>query len=534
MKNLFHFTIACFACAFSLSAQDDQISYSYDQSQTSSQAVEVSKAASGQGFSVVLHTKALPSMGSPEEIFAELNKLISQKTVVPLEQRYPGVHFKVKDEELEYDKPYLDQSEDGKIRVLRIKVRGEVIEDSKLGETIVTSGVIKWKLEDDELTVICFPTVDVKIYDDAIVEIARKRFLGDKKIAKEKEVPFCEKKEKENLDEYVKRIRHQTIEHEGDHRKVHCFLDKDGNCFLDKDGKEEIYLGKVITFMFEPNNIFDSDSKGKIEDLNRKIKFLLEARAECAEKDFIETYFGGKSEPKTVSEKLDRIYHDNRLKELEENPAVIAGTASTKENPKTYGEAYKYTLCYNWDEITGEIYKHIDERMKIINEQIKKYMKEFGKSEYEYSLPEDVCGLIEKLFIHELNKAYTSSGEPTSEEAMNYFRSVIPILEKISVTDKNREAAQKKLEECLGKNKNRIKITSFYGSFRYDQISFNDFLKGIKEAKGEELSTNDVKRMSQLMKQFFTLFDKLMREIYPVREERIKMRNEIDGIKEKQ
>ena len=125
MKNLFHFAVACFSCAFSLSAQDEPISYSYDQSQTSSQAVEVSKDASGQGFSVVLHTKALPSMGSPEEIFAELNKLISQKTAVPLEQRYPGVHFKVKDEDLEYDKPYLDQSEDGKIRVLRIKVRGE-------------------------------------------------------------------------------------------------------------------------------------------------------------------------------------------------------------------------------------------------------------------------------------------------------------------------------------------------------------------------------------------------------------------------
>lgn len=63
-------------------------------------------------------------MGSPEEIFAELNKLISQKTVVPLEQRYPGVHFKVKDEDLEYDRPYLDQSEDGKNRVLRVKCKG--------------------------------------------------------------------------------------------------------------------------------------------------------------------------------------------------------------------------------------------------------------------------------------------------------------------------------------------------------------------------------------------------------------------------
>ena len=159
-------------------------------------------------------------------------------------------------------------------------------------------------------------------------------------------------------------------------------------------------------------------------------------------------------------------------------------------------------------------------------------MKEFGKSEYKYSLSEDVCDLIEKLFIDELNKAYTGPGEPTSEEAMNYFGSANPILEKISVTDGNRAAAQEKLKECL--EKNRIKITSFYGSFRVDQISIDDFVKGVKEAKGEEQSTNDVKRMRQLMKQFFILFNKLMREIYPVREERIKMRNEIDGIKEKQ
>ena len=45
------------------------------------------------------------------------------------EQHYPGIHFKVKDEDLEYDKLYFDQSEDGKIRVLRVRIKGECYND---------------------------------------------------------------------------------------------------------------------------------------------------------------------------------------------------------------------------------------------------------------------------------------------------------------------------------------------------------------------------------------------------------------------
>lgn len=622
MKNLFHFAVACFACAFSLSAQDEPISYSYDQSQTSSQAVEVSKDASGQGFSVVLHTKALPSMGSPEEIFAELNKLISQKTVVPLEQRYPGVHFKVKDEDLEYDKPYLDQSEDGKIRVLRVKtecVFGDTVrsKNTKEGPPVKNAGntwadcIYKWKKVGDgiELSASDFKS-ESRVYDNAINSWVKEWVRETYDIYKndgESVIPYLEvngkelpKDNKERLIGFVEEVAREAVKkHEEQHVSDLDAHFKEGVCLtytkvdnLIQNMKKEIGVRSPNSETNDSKNALTAlDEKAKeLKELAHKFRIVLEARAQIVELEkhcstwepiFAEHLASAKMIPfyiyndneqkkpiwyknaadKNAAEMYYYVKDDQTHQFLEKSEVYLRCRKihsplvkiDSKENliielnPEdkisfksgqevTYWEAYE-SLIKNRKKADKELKEN--ELLGKISKEYKDEMINLGKiflnrvpaNDFNYSTRTNTFTLttpIRQVFIDELNKAYTGPGEPTSEEAMNYFRSANPILEKISVTDGNRAAAQEKLKECL--EKNRIKITSFYGSLFDNKISDDDISKVVKGAKGKEPS-DDVFESVRLMRQFAMLFNNLMIGMYPDKEERLKKRKEICGMK---
>lgn len=52
------------------------------------------------------------------------------------EQRYLGIHVKVKDEDLEYDRLYFDQSDDGEKFLIRVKIYGSLDASSSNGELV--------------------------------------------------------------------------------------------------------------------------------------------------------------------------------------------------------------------------------------------------------------------------------------------------------------------------------------------------------------------------------------------------------------
>lgn len=609
MKNLFHFAVACFACAFSLSAQDEPISYSYDQSQTSSQAVEVSKDASGQGFSVVLHTKALPSMGSPEEIFAELNKLISQKTVVPLEQRYPGVHFKVKDEDLEYDRPYLDQSEDGKNRVLRVKCKGLNLNvpENERGKTTPPTYLCVWyksRIGRAQLSIVPQKediesiryTVDFKSIQNAANEIVKGNYSEWKKAAGADCLKRIINAKGELGDEELKKkivfyIAYgesiSTSFHERKHKNdLIKYFDK--GIAVMEDSVAAIRKN-MENFILEENPNPQPSQKGdiikikikigeeanKVEESGKMIHVAMEVRAMIEQVKSLEKYFinnrlkdgdiflNNAYEGKILHISSDASNGRFFYNEGNTRRYISSGEAFLKESKKsadilktskplmvgknrvdngrgavTYWNAYeklhKYFSPYEGEEeailLEGDTLMEnlLDNHYDRLRDLGDTFLNITGQSSYADGNPNE-ASLIRRVFIDELNKAYKGSGEPTQEEAKNYFSSVMPILKRISVTKENEEALRKELNNCLIKNKNRI--TGFYGSlFGGKKISSDDISKVVKGAKGKE-SSDEAFEFVRLMGQFAMQFNQLMIGMYPKEEDQLKKKKEICGMK---
>lgn len=123
MKTLLHFLAPLIFC-ISLAPAENVISYSHDPGELVSfpkkENDDSSESDEPTYVNISLPTLQDQADGSPEEILSRLNSQIENNGYIPIEQRYPDIHFAVKDEDMEEGKMYIDSSEQHTVARMKI------------------------------------------------------------------------------------------------------------------------------------------------------------------------------------------------------------------------------------------------------------------------------------------------------------------------------------------------------------------------------------------------------------------------------
>lgn len=290
MKNFLSAFLTLTSLFFSSFAHSQQTSYQYFNTESSDPST-VHKTSAGSYTSAISIPSLSSLAASPQEIFNELNKRISDATTPSRKELFPSVRFKVKDEDMEYDRIYYDQSANDTIQVIRIKNRGNVMY-SVFGYTLSPDVTCSWFWRKGSAN------VNYKCYTvqkGAGVITWVDPSLGD-------------------LD------RQCTQTHEKQHAE-------DTNT----------YLGQGITVKLDSRDLDSveniTDYRKQIKDLDEKITLVMEVRAMHAELQLLDKML--------QSGRITEEEKKKREQELKENSAPISDKSveAAESTPHIFNEA---------------------------------------------------------------------------------------------------------------------------------------------------------------------------------------------------